>query len=143
MSTQEEKHENKGCLLLFFVTIFPSIILAIAAENSSGINTLLITCITHLVVLSAFHGLVILSLPFIAYKWLFKKKDEAEWDETKWEKKRIWVVFPISAAIFYLGSLLFSGTSYDAYSYTIVGLIFAGMIYWLTKNDYFSPTDYL
>lgn len=143
-SPQEEKAiiKGAGCLNLVLAALIPLILLPVFADKTHFFITWIMVFFTFFGLSFALYGLVILSLPIIIIKTIFGRSTEEYDDARKFEKSRIWVVFPIGIGIFYLGNKIVSGTPNDNLVYPAVGFLFALVLYVMTKMDYFHPTEY-
>ena len=144
-SSVEEKEiiKGAGCLNILLASIIPFILLYSFADETHIFITLMMCFLTFFGLMLAFQGLVILSLPIVLVKMIFKRNTDKYFDDRKFEKSRIWVVFPIAIIIFYLGNLLVSNSPNDNFVYPAVGFAFALALYLMTKKDYFHPTEYM
>lgn len=143
-SPQEEKAIINGasCLNLVLATLIPICALPVFADNTNLFVTVLMSILTFGGLSLALQGLFILSLPIVLIKSIFGKNTDKYLDDRTFEKRRIWVVFPVAIGIFYLGNLLVSGTPNDNLVYPAIGFVYALGLYIMTKMDYFHPVDY-
>lgn len=143
-SPQEEKAiiKGAGCLNLFLAMLIPICALPVFADKTHIVLTLGMSILTFVGLTLAIQGLFILSIPILIIKAIFGRNTDKYLDDRKFEKSRVWVVFPIGIILFYLGNLLLSGTPNDNIAYPAIGFAYALALYIMTKMDYFHPADY-
>lgn len=144
-SPEEEKGiiKGAGCLNLALAMLIPICALPVFADKTHIFVTVMMAFFTFFGLSIAFQGFALLSLPVVLIKSIFGKNNDEFYDERKFEKNKIWVVFPIAITLFYLGNLLVSGTPNDDIVYPAIGFAYALALYIMTKMDYFHPTKYI
>jgi hypothetical protein len=140
---EKELIKGLGCFNLLIPALIPFIGIGFFAENSNPIITFLMYFLSLVGLTIALQGIFILSLPIVIIKAVFRRNTDKYLDERKFEKSRIWVIFPIALILFWLGYHLASGVEGDKIVYLSVGFVFALALYFMTKKGYFHPTDYV
>jgi hypothetical protein len=125
----------KGCFYPLIGGLISVVLLSLFAVKS----IFFVSCILVFFTLIGFNfvlqGVVILYLPIYVFKLIFHR-DTTDFEEDNFEQNRLWMIFPISVLVFWIGYFFISRVESDAIIYPIIGLINGGILYYLFKKRY-------
>lgn len=124
-----------GCFYPMIGGLISAVLLSLFATKSIFVVSCVLIVFTFIAFSLVLQGVVILYIPVYLFKLIFRRNTD-DFDDDNFEQKRLWMIFPISVLIFWIGYYIISRTGNDAIIYPIVGLVNGGILYYLFKKQY-------